>query len=588
MFDLVVRNGTVVDGTGAPARRADVAVRDGRIVAVGEVTGEARQEIDAAGRLVTPGFVDIHTHYDGQVTWDPLLTPSSWHGVTTAVMGNCGVGFAPVAPDRHEWLVGLMEGVEDIPGTALNAGMTWAWESFPEYLDHLDTLPLAIDVGTHVPHGAVRAYVMGERGARNEPASPEDLTAMRRIVAEGIRAGALGVSTSRTIAHRAIDGVNVPGTFAAEDEMMALAGALADAGAGVFELAPAGVTGDDLSLPEREVAWMRRVSAATGRPFTFALVQLDADPDHWRRVFELSVEAVAEGADLHPQVAARAPGILVGLQTMHPWVKTPTFRAIAGAYALGAGDQHHLRSVPIEEIAATMRQPSVKATLMAELQDSGAALSFISLRRVFPLGEQLDYEPVADDSVAARAETAGREPFEMLYDLMTEGDGRRFFFAPVYNYSHYDYEAVRTMLTHPRGVFGLDDAGAHCGAICDASMPTFLLSHWARDRRRGEQLPLEFVVKKITADTASLYGLHDRGRIEVGCRADLNVIDFERLRVLPPELVTDLPADGRRLVQRAEGYDATIVAGTVVMRDGVDTGERPGRLVRGPQRTADV
>jgi N-acyl-D-aspartate/D-glutamate deacylase len=583
MYDLVIRNGTVVDGTGSPPRKADVAIAGGRIAAVGDVAGDAAETIDAGGLLVTPGFVDIHTHYDGQITWDPLLTPSCWHGVTTAVMGNCGVGFAPADPSRHEWLIGLMEGVEDIPGTALSEGMTWAWETFPEYLDYLDTLPKAIDVGTHVPHGAVRAYVMGERGAKNEPANEDDIAAMRRIVAEGIRAGALGVSTSRTIAHRAIDGVNVPGTFAAEDEMMALGGALADAGTGVFELAPAGVTGDDMSLPEKEVAWMRRVAAATGRPFTFALVQLDADPEHWRRVFELSEAAAADGAELHPQVTARAPGILVGLQTAHPWVMTPTYRAISGHYALGEGDAHHLRSVPIEEVAAEMARPATKATLMAELEESGRALSFISLRKVFPLGTDLDYEPESSSSVAALAEAAGRDPFELLYDLMIEDGGRRFFFAPVYNYSHFDYEAVRTMLTHPTGVFGLDDAGAHCGAICDASMPTFMLSHWARDRRRGERLPLEFLVKKITNDTATLYGLHDRGRLQPGLRADINVIDFDRLRVLAPELVHDLPAAGRRLIQRSDGYVATYVNGVLVMKDGEDTGARPGALIRGEQ-----
>ena len=583
MHDLVIRNGTIVDGGGGAPYRADIAIDGGRITAVGAVDADGTETIDADGMLVTPGFVDIHTHYDGQITWDPLLTPSCWHGVTTVVMGNCGVGFAPVEPDRHEWLIGLMEGVEDVPGTALTAGMTWAWETFPEYLDHLDTLPMALDVGTHVPHGAVRAYVMGDRGARNEPATPGDIGTMRRIVLEGIRAGALGVSTSRTIAHRAIDGENVPGTFAAEDEMMALGGALADAGAGVFELAPAGVTGDDMALPEKEVAWMRRVSAATGRPITFALVQLDADPDHWRRVFDLSEAAAADGADLRPQVTARAPGILVGLQTAHPWLDTPTFKAISGHYALGEGDTHHLRSAPFDDIVAEMRRPETKAALMNELASAGASLKFISLKRVFALGDDLDYEPAADRSVAAQAEREGRDPFDLLYDLMVADGGRRFFFAPVYNYSGYDYEVVRTMLTHPRGVFGLDDAGAHCGAICDASMPTFMLTHWARDRSRGERLPIEMLVKKMTTDTASLYGLHDRGRLAPGMKADVNVIDFERLRVLMPELVYDLPAHGRRLVQRSEGYLATIVSGTVVMRDGCDTGARPGQLVRGGQ-----
>jgi N-acyl-D-aspartate/D-glutamate deacylase len=581
MYDLIIRNGTVVDGTGSAPYRADIGIVGGRIAAVGQLDGEAAETIDATGLLVTPGFVDIHTHYDGQITWDPLLTPSCWHGVTTVVMGNCGVGFAPVKPDRHEWLIGLMEGVEDVPGTALSAGMTWAWETFPEYLDYLETLPKVLDVGTHVPHGAVRAYVMGERGARNEPATPADIAEMRRIVAEGVSAGALGVSTSRTIAHRAIDGENVPGTFAAEDEMMALGAALADAGTGVFELAPAGVTGDDLSAPEREVDWMRRVSAATGRPFTFALVQLDADPDQWRRVFDLSEAAAAEGADLHPQVTARAPGILLGLQTFHPWVETPTFRALSGHFALGAGDTHFLKSVPIEEVAAEMARPETKAALMRELQESGRALAFISLRRVFAFGQELDYEPRAEASVAARAEREGRDPFDLLYDLMLDQQGKQFFFAPVYNYSDYDYDVVRKMLTHPRGVFGLDDAGAHCGAICDASMTTFMLTHWARDRKRGEGLPVEFLVKKITNDTATLYGLRDRGRLAPGLKADVNVIDFERLRVLAPELAHDLPADGRRLLQRSEGYVATIVSGAVVMRDGQDTGARPGVLLRG-------
>ena len=586
VHDLVIRNGTIVDGTGSTPYRGDLAIDDGTIVAIGRIEAEGRETIDATGLIVTPGFVDIHTHFDGQITWDPLLTPSCWHGVTTVVMGNCGVGFAPAAPNRHDWLIGLMEGVEDIPGTALAAGMQWNWETFPEYLDYLDTLPKALDVGTQVPHGAVRAYVMGERGAKNEPANPEDIFEMKQLVYEGIQAGALGVSTSRTIVHRAIDGENVPGTFAAEDEMMAFGEALAEAGAGVFELAPAGVTGDDADLPEKEVAWMRRVSAATGRPITFALVQLDVDPDQWQRLFDLSEEAAAEGADLYPQVTARAPGVLLGLQTNHPWVNTPSFQEISGHYTLGEGDAHHLRQAPLESIVEELRKPETKQRLLAELPAAQQDIGFITLTRVFPLDEPLDYEPTRDASVAAMAERDGRDPFELFYDLMLEQGGKRMFFAPTLNYTEFDHEVVRKMLTHPRAALGLGDAGAHCGVICDASMPTFMLTHWARDRARGEKLPLEFVVKKMTRDTAHLYGLLDRGVLRPGMKGDVNIIDLPRLRVLAPELVYDLPAEGRRLIQRSEGYVATVIRGEVVMREGEDTGARPGTLLRGEQAPA--
>ncbi len=586
MHDLVIRNGLVVDGTGAAPFRGDIAIDDGRIAAIGCIEADGRETIDAVGLIVVPGFVDIHTHFDGQITWDPLLTPSCWHGVTTVVMGNCGVGFAPVAPNRHDWLIGLMEGVEDIPGTALAAGMQWNWETFPEYLDYLDTLPKALDVGTQVPHGAVRAYVMGERGAKNEPANPEDIGEMKRLVFEGIQAGALGVSTSRTIVHRAIDGENVPGTFAAEDEMMAFGEALAEAGTGVFELAPAGVTGDDMALPDEEVAWMRRVSAATGRPITFALVQLDVEPDHWKRMFDLSEEAAAEGADLYPQVTARAPGVLLGLQTNHPWVNAPAFQEISGHYKLGAGDAHHLHRAPLEEIVADLGRPETKRRLMGELPEARQDIAFIDLARVFPLQEPLDYEPAEEDSIAARAVREGRDAYDLFYDLMLEDGGTRMFFAPTLNYTDYNYDVVRTMMTHPRAALGLDDAGAHCGVICDASMPTFMLTHWARDRSRGEKLPLEFVVKKMTSDTARLYGLHDRGALRPGMKGDVNVIDLERLRLRTPELAYDLPAGGRRLLQRAEGFVATIVSGEVVMREGEDTGARPGALIRGEQRPA--
>jgi N-acyl-D-aspartate/D-glutamate deacylase len=570
MHDLVVRGATVVDGTGAPARRADVAVDGDRITAVGRVEAAARDVIDGEGKLVTPGFVDIHTHYDGQVTWDPMLTPSSWHGVTTLVMGNCGVGFAPALPDRHDWLIGLMEGVEDIPGAALSEGIRWGWETFPEFLDHLDTVPLAIDVGTQVPHGAVRSYVMGDRGGRNEPATPDDIDSMAAIVREGIEAGALGFSTSRTIAHRAIDGEPVPGTFAAEDELRGLGRALVRAGAGVFELAPAGVLGEDLAAPEREMAWMRRIGAEIERPITFALLQHDLAPDAWAEMLELSDRALAAGAAIRPQVAGRPLGLLLGLQTMHPLQAKLSFRDVAG--------------LPFDEMVDRLRRPGVRRRILDEVAATGDdRLSFIGmgLDRIFPIGDPPDYEPSPDESVAARAEQAGTDPWELFYDLLLEDDGRELLLRPLLGYSHLNQDAIREMLLHPSSALGLGDGGAHVGAICDASTTTYMLTHWARDRSRGEKLPLEFVVRKMTRDTAELYGLGDRGVLAPGMKADLNVIDHDRLSLSRPRMEHDLPGGARRLLQRAEGYVATIVSGEVVRRGGNDTGARPGRLLRG-------
>jgi N-acyl-D-amino-acid deacylase len=573
MHDLVIRGGTVVDGTGAEAFTGDVAVDGGRIAAVGPGAGddgaEAREVIEATGRLVTPGFVDVHTHYDGQVTWDPELSPSSWHGVTTVVMGNCGVGFAPARPSEREWLVGLMEGVEDIPGAALSAGIRWGWETFPEFLDFLDTQELAVDVGTQVPHGAVRGYVMGARGARNEPATSDDIAEMRRIVREGIEAGALGVSTSRTIAHRAIDGEPVPGTFAAEDELFGIGRALADAGTGVFELAPAGVMGEDLAAPDREMDWMRRLAQETGRPVTFALLQHDLEPDQWRRMLDLAAAAYDDGAPVRPQVAGRPLGLLLGLQTFHPLRDRPTYRAIE-PLALG-------------EKVARMRDPEIRARLLAESpkQDDRMAFIGLGLDRIFPLGEPPDYEPPPDDSIAARAGRAGVDPSELLYDLLLEGDGRELLLRPLLGYSNFTQDPIREMILHPASALGLGDGGAHVGAICDSSIETYMLTHWVRDRSRGERLPLELVVRKMTSDTASLYGLDDRGTLEVGQKADVNVIELDGLTLHRPEMRYDLPGGARRLVQEADGYDATILSGEVVRRDGRDTGARPGGLVRG-------
>jgi N-acyl-D-amino-acid deacylase len=551
-------------------------VDGGRISAVGSLGGEgARRTIDADGLVVMPGVVDMHTHYDGQVTWDPYLTPSAWHGVTTVVMGNCGVGFAPVRPGSEPWLVQLMEGVEDIPGTALTEGITWGWETFPEYLDAIERLPRTVDIGTQVPHGAVRAYVMGERGAHNEAATAEDIAAMAALVREGIEAGALGFSTSRTIVHRAIDGEPVPGTFAAEDELFGIGRVLASLGRGVFELAPAGAMGEDLAAPEREVAWMRRLSAEIRRPVSFALLQVNNAPDLWREILRLALEANAEGADLRPQVGGRALNILLGFQTFHPFRDRPSYAAIA--------------NLPLAERITHLRKDEVRRAILAERDPDNPLLAMIGgggTARMFPLGEPPNYEPTPDMSVAATAVREGRGEEETLYDLMLRHDGRELVLFTLGGYSHGSLDDMREMLLHPNATLGLSDGGAHCGAICDASAPTFMLSHWARDRADG--LPIELVVQKMTRDTARLYGLDDRGVVAPGYKADLNLVDLERLNCRLPEMVFDLPGGARRLIQRADGWKATICAGEVTLEDGEHTDARPGRLIRGAQSGPDA
>ncbi len=567
MHDLVIRNGLVVDGTGAPARKADVAIDDGVVAAIGEVNDLGREELDADGLLVTPGFVDIHTHFDGQITWDPLLTPSFWHGVTTVVMGNCGVGFAPAAPNRRDWLIGLMEGVEDIPGSALAEGMEWGWESFPEYLDFLDKLPKAIDIGTQVPHGAVRAYVMGDRGARNEDANPEDIQEMSAIVKEGLEAGALGFSTSRTLAHRAIDGEPVPGTFAAEDELFGIGQALKELGTGIYEVAPAGVTGDDANAPELEIAWMRKLSAEIERPVSFAMVQFDNEPDAWRDALDRSLEALEDGAELYPQVAARGISILLTLRGRHPFIHAASYR--------------ELDDLDWAERAEAMRDPQRREKILSEVEAPDAALGFIMWDKLYPMTDPPNYEPTADQSVAAQSEAASQTALEFAYDFLSQGDGQNVLFAPLFNYANGNLDATREMMMHPRVAMGLSDGGAHCGVICDASMPTFMLTHWTRDRSRGETLPLEWTVKRMTSDTAELYGLGDRGTLEVGKKGDVNVIDYDALQLEPPQAVHDLPTDAMRLIQKSRGYVATIVNGEVISRNGEETGARPGQLIRG-------
>jgi N-acyl-D-aspartate/D-glutamate deacylase len=567
MHDLVIRGGSIVDGTGGPIRTGDVAIDGERIAAIGAGVGRGRREVDARDLLVAPGWVDIHTHYDGQATWDPWLTPSCWHGVTTVVMGNCGVGFAPARPDRHDWLIGLMEGVEDIPGTALAAGIDWAWESFPEYLDALAAKPRALDVGAQVPHGAVRAYVMGDRGARNEKPTAADIAAMAEIVREALGAGAFGFSTSRTMLHRAVDGEPVPGTFAGEEELLGIGRVLGEAGRGVFELA------SDLSPEDPELAWMERLARETGRPVTFALLQNDLDPAQWRRLLDAASRASAAGARVVGQVAVRPTGLLVGLQgKVHPFARHTTYR--------------ELLPLPLDERVRRMREPAVRERMLAEqpaFTDPITAFICTAFRKLFPLGDPPDYEPAPEASIAAIAEREGRTPESVAYDLLLARDGRELLYLPLLNYAGFDLEPVREMLLHPDTVVGLGDGGAHCGLICDASAPTFLLTHWARDRRRGARLPLEWVVHRQTRHTAALWGLDDRGVLAPGMRADVNVIDLDRLAIAPPEMVHDLPAEGRRLVQRARGYRMTVKSGVPIFEDGEPTGALPGRLVRGPQ-----
>jgi N-acyl-D-aspartate/D-glutamate deacylase len=547
-YDLVIRNGNLIDGSGEPGRPGDLAIQDGRIAAIGEVEGSGEREIDAEGHAVTPGFVDIHTHYDGQATWDPQLAPSCYHGVTTAVMGNCGVGFAPVHPDKHSFLIELMEGVEDIPGAALHEGIDWSWESFPEYLDALESRRFTMDLGTQVPHGSIRAYVMGERGARNEPATPEDIAEMARLVKEGVAAGALGFSTSRTIAHTAINGEPVPGTFAAEDELFGIGRALG----------------------ELELEWMRKLSSEIGRPVSFAMLQVDAAPDLWRELLDLSSEAAKEGAQIFPQVAGRPFGMLIGHQTdIHPFGHCPTY----------AG----LLAKPFDERIAEMRKPEVRERILAEAKaEPGMLLG--QLRRSFPMGDPPNYEPSYEDSIEAIATAQGVDPHALMYDRMLERNGRELFLMPVLNYSGLIADPIREMMHHPNAVLGLGDGGAHCGVICDASIQTFMLTHWVRDRTRGERIPVEFAVQRMTSDTARLYGLDDRGRLAPGLRGDVNIIDLEGLRLESPEMIFDLPAGGKRFMQRSRGYRATIVGGEVTLENDELTGALPGRLVRGAQQ----
>jgi N-acyl-D-aspartate/D-glutamate deacylase len=579
--DLVIRNGLVVDGSGGPSRRTDIAIEGDLIVVVGDDVAKGRREIDAEGLMVTPGFVDPHTHYDGQATWDPWLAPSSQHGVTTVAMGNCGVGFAPVASDRHDWLIAMMEGVEDIPGTALHEGLQWGWESFPEYLDALERQARTIDVGTHVPHAALRGYVMGDRGADpSEHPDQDEIDQMARLLEQGLDAGALGISTSRTERHRTSTGENLGTLRAREPELMALASVLRSSGKGVFQfLSDSYMTSND-EFAAAEFALASEFARTSQRPMSYTVQQDLAAPERWRDLIDLAEALTAEGLDVKAQVAPRPIGVLMGLEAS-TCVLTP-----ARAYA-------RVATLPLAERVVALRDP----VLRRQILDSHAALTtgdgafsgyafFARFDDMYVLDDPPNYDLKGSESLAATARSLGVDPLEYAYDVQLQRDGHQLIYVPLFNFAHGNLDAVREMISSPVALFGLSDAGAHCGQICDGSMTTSFMTLWARDRTGPERLPIEWVVQQITRRPASHFGWLDRGLLAPGMLADLNVIDYQNLECESPEIVTDLPAGGRRFLQGAKGYRYTLKRGAVTFEDGTATGELPGRLLRGAQASA--
>jgi N-acyl-D-amino-acid deacylase len=570
MHDLVIRNGTIVDGTGRPSYRGDLAVDGGIITSVGEKAGGGRREIDASGLLAAPGWVDIHSHYDGQVAWDPYVSPSSWHGVTTVIMGNCGVGFAPVKRGAEDYLLNLMDAVEDIPVPTLAAGINFEWETFGEYLDSLSRMKRVLDIGAQVPHCALRVYVMGERGASNEPATPDEIARIRAVVRDSVRAGALGASTSRTKVHRTRDGQLVPGTLASIDEVMAIGKGLGDAGSGVFEVI------SDMNGADQSMEWMAQLTKETGLPLSLAALGNGPTGPGVRRRLDFMKQCNERGARLVSQIAVRSPGQLNGLETStNPLLNSPAYQEIA-----------HL---PLDERVARMRDPKMRARIVAEMPEKPGnpfGMPTEGYINLFVLGEPPNYEPGAEMSLAAIAKREGRSPHEVYYDALLLRNGRELIYQP-FNYTRsYSLDPLLDLLQHPVNVISLSDGGAHCAQICDANAPTFLLTHWVRDRRRNGRIALELAVKRQTRETAMLYGLEDRGALLPGLKADINLIDFENLNSHAPEIVYDFPANGRRFVQRAEGYKYTIVSGEVTFEDGKPTGAMPGKVVRGAQSPA--
>ncbi|MET0668878.1 MAG: amidohydrolase family protein [Xanthobacteraceae bacterium] len=570
MHDIVIRGGKIADGTGKAAFSGDVAITDGRIAAVGGKQGPAKRDVDADGLLVTPGWVDVHTHYDGQAMWDPLLSPSCWHGVTTVMFGNCGVGFAPVKKEHRGALMDLMEGVEEIPNPVLAAGLNWEWESFPEYMNELERRPRAIDIAAQIAHLPLRVHVMGDRAVRREMATPDDIAEMRRLTIEALQCGAFGFTTSRTDSHKTPDGDLVPSRDADDHELLGIGSALGATGTGAFGM------NSDFDDEEFELRWMRKFAKETGRPVWFLLTDRYSDPDRWRRLLKAVHEARAQGLNLSAQMAGRPIGVMMGIGTaLNPFTVRPSYKA--------------LESLPIEEQRRRLRDPEMRRKILADVPSDAEIAKLAQFRQVvtkrfdkfFVMGNPPDYEPGPEKSVAAIAQREGRTPEEVAYDYILE-DGQYLYF-PVVNYVTGDHGPILEMLHDPACLLGLSDGGAHCTSIVDAGVPTYMLTHWARDRQRGPKVPLELLVKRQTSETADFFGLHDRGRLAPGMRADLNVIDFEGLQVRKPEIVHDMPANGRRFIQRVNGYEATICAGTPIFERGEHTGALPGRLVRAGQ-----
>jgi N-acyl-D-aspartate/D-glutamate deacylase len=560
---LVIRNGTIVDGSGGEPYKADLAVTDGKITAIGGNIPKGAEEIDARGRLVTPGFVDVHTHYDAQVTWSDRLSPSSWNGATTVLFGNCGVGFAPCHEDQHDMLINLMEGVEDIPEVVLNEGLPWNWHSFPDFLDAIAARSYDVDVAAQVPHAALRVYVMGQRGADREPATEQDRQRMAQLTVEGLRAGALGFSTSRTLNHRSADGKHIPTLRAEEAELTAIAHGMREAGTGWMQIV------SDFEDQDDEIGLFRRLAKESGRPVTISLLQSDARPGGWRELMTQIDEANDEGLRITAQVRSRPTSVLLGLElSQNPFMGRPSYKRIA-----------HL---PFPERLAQLRQPEFRARILAEaFEGSRRAKRVERWDRMYLLGDPPDYEPTAESSIAARAAREGRSPEEVVYDLLIEGDGKGILYLPVTNYAGGNLDVVREMISSPNSLLGLGDGGAHVGIMCDATATSYTLTHWTRDRGRGALFPVSWAIKRLSADNAAAIGLNDRGLLQVGMKADINILDYDNLRLRRPEIVYDLPAGGKRLVQRTDGFDATIVSGAVVYRHGEATGALPGRLVRG-------